>query len=87
MQHLWGPLHGGANQAVIEMLEKIKADGGDVDKYVAKAKDKTDSFRLMGFGHRVYKNFDPRATIIKKAADDVLNELGIEDPVLDIVKS
>ena len=83
---LWGPLHGGANQAVIEMLEKIKADGGDVDKYVGKAKDKSDSFRLMGFGHRVYKNFDPRATIIKKAADDVLNELGIEDPVLDIAK-
>ena len=81
---LWGPLHGGANQAVIEMLEKIKADGGDIDKYVAKAKDKSDSFRLMGFGHRVYKNFDPRATIIKKAADDVLNELGIKDPVLDI---
>jgi len=81
---LWGPLHGGANQAVIEMLEEIKADGGHVDKYVAKAKDKSDPFRLMGFGHRVYKNFDPRATIIKKAADDVLNELGIEDPVLDI---
>ena len=81
---LWGPLHGGANQAVIEMLEEIKADGGDVDKYVAKAKDKSDPFRLMGFGHRVYKNFDPRATIIKKAADDVLHELGIEDPVLDI---
>ncbi|MBT3418294.1 MAG: citrate synthase [Flavobacteriales bacterium] len=81
---LWGPLHGGANQAVIEMLEEIKADGGDVDKYVAKAKDKSDSFRLMGFGHRVYKNFDPRATIIKKAADDVLSELGIEDPILDI---
>ena len=81
---LWGPLHGGANQAVIEMLESIRADGGDVDKYVAKAKDKDDPFRLMGFGHRVYKSFDPRATIIKKAADDVLNELGIEDPVLDI---
>ena len=81
---LWGPLHGGANQAVIEMLEEIKEDGGDVDKYVARAKDKSDPFRLMGFGHRVYKNFDPRATIIKKAADDVLNELGIEDPVLDI---
>jgi len=81
---LWGPLHGGANQAVIEMLEEIKADGGDVSKYIAKAKDKSDPFRLMGFGHRVYKNFDPRATIIKKAADDVLNELGIEDPVLDI---
>ena len=83
---LWGPLHGGANQAVIEMLESIKDDGGDVEKYVSKAKDKSDSFRLMGFGHRVYKNFDPRATIIKKAADDVLNELGVEDPVLDIAK-
>ena len=81
---LWGPLHGGANQAVIEMLEEIKADGGDVGKYIAKAKDKSDSFRLMGFGHRVYKNFDPRATIIKKAADDVLKELGVSDPVLDI---
>ncbi|MBC8510191.1 MAG: citrate synthase [Cryomorphaceae bacterium] len=81
---LWGPLHGGANQAVIEMLEEIKKDGGDVEKYVARAKDKSDPFRLMGFGHRVYKNFDPRATIIKKAADDVLNELEIQDPVLDI---
>jgi len=81
---LWGPLHGGANQAVIEMLEAIKLDGGDIEKYVAKAKDKDDTFRLMGFGHRVYKSFDPRATIIKKAADDVLKELGIEDPVLDI---
>ncbi|MDC0204629.1 citrate synthase [Flavobacteriales bacterium] len=81
---LWGPLHGGANQAVIEMLEEIKEDGGDVSKYVEKAKDKNDSFRLMGFGHRVYKNFDPRAKIIKKAADDVLGQLGIEDPVLDI---
>ena len=83
---LWGPLHGGANQAVIEMLEDIKKDGGDVEKYVARAKDKSDSFRLMGFGHRVYKNFDPRATIIKKAADDVLKELGVDDPVLDIAK-
>ena len=83
---LWGPLHGGANQAVIEMLEEIKKNGGDVDKYIAKAKDKNDSFRLMGFGHRVYKNFDPRATIIKKAADDVLSQLGIKDPVLDIAK-
>ena len=83
---LWGPLHGGANQAVIEMLENIKNDGGDIEKYILKAKDKSDSFRLMGFGHRVYKNFDPRATIIKKAADDVLNELGINDPVLDIAK-
>ena len=83
---LWGPLHGGANQAVIEMLENIRRDGGDVEKYVARAKDKSDSFRLMGFGHRVYKNFDPRATIIKKAADDVLKELGVNDPVLDIAK-
>ncbi|WP_299763311.1 citrate synthase [uncultured Dokdonia sp.] len=83
---LWGPLHGGANQAVIEMLEAIKEDGGDTKKYMAKAKDKQDPFRLMGFGHRVYKNFDPRAKIIKVAADDVLNMLGIEDPVLDIAK-
>lgn len=83
---LWGPLHGGANQAVIEMLEKIAKDGGDVDKWVAKAKDKDDSFRLMGFGHRVYKNFDPRATIIKKACDEVLAKLGIDDPMLEIAK-
>ncbi len=83
---LWGPLHGGANQAVIEMLEKIKADGGDVSKWVLKAKDKDDSFRLMGFGHRVYKNFDPRAKIIKKACDDILAKLGINDPVLAIAK-
>jgi len=83
---LWGPLHGGANQAVIEMLERIKIDGGDVDKWVNKAKDKNDSFRLMGFGHRVYKNFDPRARIIKKACDEVLDKLGIHDPVLDIAK-
>lgn len=81
---LWGPLHGGANQAVIEMLERIEKDGGDVAKYVAKAKDKDDDFRLMGFGHRVYKNFDPRAKIIKKAADDILNSLGIDDKALDI---
>lgn len=81
---LWGPLHGGANQAVIEMLEAIKADGGDTEKWIAKAKDKDDPFRLMGFGHRVYKNFDPRATIIKKAADDVLTALGVDDPILDI---
>ena len=81
---LWGPLHGGANQAVIEMLEQIKEDGGNVNKYVEKAKDKSDPFRLMGFGHRVYKNFDPRAKIIKKAADDVLGQLGVEDPILDI---
>lgn len=83
---LWGPLHGGANQAVIEMLEKIHNDGGDVDKWVLKAKDKDDSFRLMGFGHRVYKNFDPRATIIKKACDDVLEKLNINDPLLAIAK-
>jgi citrate synthase len=84
---LWGPLHGGANQAVIEMLEAIKADGGDAGKYIAKAKDKEDPFRLMGFGHRVYKNFDPRAQILKKYADDVLKALGINDPILDIAKS
>jgi len=83
---LWGPLHGGANQAVIEMLEKIKNDGGDTDKWIAKAKDKNDPFRLMGFGHRVYKNFDPRAKIIKKACDDILEKLGINDEVLEIAK-
>jgi citrate synthase len=83
---LWGPLHGGANQEVIEMLEKIHQDGGDVDKWVAKAKDKEDPFRLMGFGHRVYKNFDPRAKIIKKACDDILSKLGINDPMLEIAK-
>ena len=83
---LWGPLHGGANQAVLEMLEAIDKDGGDTKKFMAKAKDKSDPFRLMGFGHRVYKNFDPRARIIKKSADEVLNELGINDPILDIAK-
>ncbi len=83
---LWGRLHGGANQAVIEMLELIKNDDSNIDKYIEKAKDKDDPFRLMGFGHRVYKNFDPRAKIIKKAADQVLNDLGIDDPVLDIAK-
>lgn len=83
---LWGPLHGGANQAVLEMLEAIKEDGGDTKKYMAKAKDKNDPFRLMGFGHRVYKNFDPRAKIIKVAADQVLNDLGVEDPILEIAK-
>jgi citrate synthase len=83
---LWGPLHGGANQAVLEMLEEIHASGGDADKYLAKAKDKNDPFRLMGFGHRVYKNFDPRAKIIKKAADEVLATLGVNDPILDIAK-
>ena len=84
---LWGRLHGGANQAVLEMLEAIKNDGGDTKKFMAKAKDKNDPFRLMGFGHRVYKNFDPRARIIKKAAHDVLKDLGIEDPILEIAKS
>ncbi len=83
---LWGPLHGGANQAVLEMLEAIEKDGGDTKKYMAKAKDKNDPFRLMGFGHRVYKNFDPRAKIIKKAADDVLGDMGIDDPILEIAK-
>jgi citrate synthase len=83
---LWGPLHGGANQAVLEMLQEIHDNGGDVAKFVLKAKDKDDSFRLMGFGHRVYKNFDPRATIIKQAADDVLTALGVDDPLLDIAK-
>jgi citrate synthase len=83
---LWGPLHGGANQAVIEMLEMIKNDGGNIDSWIARAKDKNDSFRLMGFGHRVYKNFDPRARIIKKACDDVLDKMGINDPILEIAK-
>ena len=83
---LWGPLHGGANQEVLEMLEQIKEDGGDVEKWINKAKDKNDSFRLMGFGHRVYKNFDPRAKIIKKACDDVLEKLGVSDPILEIAK-
>ncbi len=83
---LWGPLHGGANQAVLEMLEAIQEDGGDTKKYMAKAKDKNDPFRLMGFGHRVYKNFDPRAKIIKVAAEEVLADLGIEDPILEIAK-
>lgn len=83
---LWGPLHGGANQAVLEMLQAIHKDGGGTEKFMAKAKDKSDPFRLMGFGHRVYKNFDPRARIIKKSADEVLNELGINDPILDIAK-
>ena len=83
---LWGRLHGGANQAVIEMLQAIDNDGGDTKKYMSKAKDKSDPFRLMGFGHRVYKNFDPRAKIIKIAADEVLKDLGINDPILEIAK-
>jgi citrate synthase len=83
---LWGPLHGGANQEVIEMLEAIRNDGGNVQKYIDMAKDKNSGFRLFGFGHRVYKNFDPRAKIIKKAADEVLEKLGVNDPVLAIAK-
>ncbi len=83
---LWGPLHGGANQAVIEMLESIQADGGGYQKFVDMAKDKESGFRLMGFGHRVYKNFDPRSRILKKAADAVLAELGVDDPLLEIAK-
>ncbi len=86
VSELWGPLHGGANQAVIEMLEEIIADGGDVDKFINKAKDKNDPFRLMGFGHRVYKNFDPRALIIKGSADAVLSNLGVTDPTLKVAK-
>ena len=84
---LWGRLHGGANQAVIEMLELIQRDGGDTSNFMQKAKDKNHPFRLMGFGHRVYKNFDPRAKIIKKAADEVLKDLGIVDPILEIAKN
>ena len=87
MNALWGPLHGGANQAVIEMLEKIKKDGSNIKKYIKKAQDKNDPFRLMGFGHRVYRNFDPRAKIIKEAADNVLDKLGINDPILDLAKA
>jgi citrate synthase len=83
---LWGPLHGGANQKVIEMLEMIRRDGGNYKKYVSKAKDKSDPFRLMGFGHRVYKNFDPRARILEKVADEVLTEMGIDDPLLEIAR-
>jgi citrate synthase len=84
---LWGPLHGGANQEVLNMLEMIHADGGDHRKFMDMAKDKNSNFRLMGFGHRVYKNFDPRATILKQATDDVLNALGIHDPLLEIAKN
>jgi citrate synthase len=84
---LWGPLHGGANQAVIEMLERIRDDGGDYQKYVNMAKDKASGFKLMGFGHRVYKNFDPRAKILKRMADEVLADLGVRDPMLDIAKA
>jgi citrate synthase len=83
---LWGPLHGGANQRVIEMLEEIQNSDLDVEAYVEKAKDKESGTRLMGFGHRVYKNFDTRAKIIKKSADDILGQLNIDDPSLDIAK-
>ncbi len=83
---LWGPLHGGANQEVVEMLEEIRKDGGDVQKFVNLAKDKSSNFKLMGFGHRVYKNYDPRARLIKAAADKVLAKLGIRDPLLDIAQ-
>ena len=83
---LWGPLHGGANQAVLEMLEEIHKSGDDGSKFIAAAKDKNSGKRLMGFGHRVYKNYDPRAKIIKKACDDVLTKLHISDPLLDIAK-
>jgi len=83
---LWGPLHGGANQAVLEMLKKIKNDNSDYKKYIALAKDKSSEFRLMGFGHRVYKNYDPRAKIISEMAEKVLSKLNIEDPLLDIAR-
>ena len=83
---LWGPLHGGANQAVLEMLQQIHIDGGDVQKFVKLAKEKDSSFRLMGFGHRVYKNYDPRATILKEYCDKILKMLGTSDPLLDIAK-
>ncbi|MEQ8789040.1 MAG: citrate synthase [Pirellulaceae bacterium] len=83
---LWGPLHGGANEAVVNMLEQIREDGGDVERYVNMAKDKASGFRLMGFGHRVYKNFDPRATIIKSACDKLLAKMDIDDPLFEIAK-
>jgi citrate synthase len=83
---LWGPLHGGANQACVEMLEHIREDGGNVKKYIDLAKDKKSNFRLMGFGHRVYKNYDPRAQIIKKTCDRLLSKLHIKDPIFDIAQ-
>ncbi|MFA6239983.1 MAG: citrate synthase [Candidatus Hydrogenedentales bacterium] len=83
---LWGPLHGGANQEVLEMLERIVADGGNYKKYIDMAKDKSSGFRLMGFGHRVYKNFDPRATLLKEMCDEVLTTLGVSDPLLELAK-
>jgi citrate synthase len=87
IQALSGPLHGGANQAVIDMLQRIEDDGRNIEKYVDMAKDRNSDFRLMGFGHRVYKNFDPRARVIKKKADEVLSQLGVDDPLLDIAKN
>jgi citrate synthase len=84
---LFGPLHGGANQAVLEMLERIRLDGGDVDTFVRKVKNREDGVRLMGFGHRVYRNYDPRARIVKKTADDILDKLGVDDPLLEIAVS
>ena len=83
---LWGPLHGGANQAVLDMLQRIHDDGGDLKRYVAMAKDKESGFKLMGFGHRVYRNFDPRATMLRDACDKVLEELGVNDPLLELAK-
>ena len=84
---LWGPRHGGANQAVIEMLQMISDDGGDYKKYIELAKDKSSDFRLMGFGHRVYKNYDPRASVIKKSAEKVLDALQLDDPLLNIARN
>jgi hypothetical protein len=86
MGALWGPLHGGANQAVLEMLEEIQKAGGDMQKILAMAKDKNSGFRLMGFGHRVYKNFDPRSRILMAACDKVLKEIGVQDPLLELAK-
>ena len=85
-RQLWGPLHGGANEACVNMLEQIAADGGDVEKYVDMAKDKENGFRLMGFGHRVYKNFDPRATIIRASCDKLLAKLNLDDPLFEIAQ-
>jgi citrate synthase len=83
---LWGPLHGGANQAVLEMLDEIHKTGDDGSRFITAAKDKNSGKKLMGFGHRVYKNYDPRAKIIKKACDEVLSKLHVNDPLLDIAK-
>jgi citrate synthase len=83
---LWGPLHGGANQQVLDMLVKIHENGGGIDGFVKRSKDPNDSFRLMGFGHRVYKNYDPRAKIIKEHCDRILSKLGVQDPLLEVAK-